>query len=503
MRNGAWLRGALLAGAIATNLAAPARADTPPAALEASLRAWLAGVLGPRADLGDRPVRFTARDGGGYAVEVPLAGPVGSTGITIEAPPITLTAQPQPDGRWALDAIRLPSPLQIHVPASAPGGAEEWTLRLADQDQHALFDPTLAAESTWDGTVGGYSSGFRSKTETRRTEVARITTHARWQPARDGRIDVRSDSTSELLATNARLKNGIVASFSAAEANVTARIDAVRPAALPPILRAALEVGPLAVTAARDPVAATGHAMVHHDNLGATLPPEARATVRVALEAAADLLDGFTEEAVFKNVRWHAGKLDGTAHAVAARIALAAPDGRIALHLRLAVDGAASNTVPPGPLRDLLPRHIAIAPHIGGVPAAKLHALLAAALQDGASDAALEAQGEALLSDGPLTIGIDELAADAGPAQLQGKGEVRVIAADDVAGEARIRATGLEALIRLAGQVPELKAALPVLFFLKGIGEPDGDATVWNLEYRNGKFLVNGTDFSKMMPGQK
>ena len=129
--------------------------------------------------------------------------------------------------------------------------------------------------------------------------------------------------------------------------------------------------------------------------------------------------------------------------------------------------------------------------------------LLAAALQDGASDAALEAQGEALLHDGPLTIGIDELAVDAGPAQLQGKGEVRVVAADNVAGEARIRATGLEALIRLAGQVPELKAALPVLFFLKGIGEPDGDATVWNLEYRDGKFLVNGTDFSKMMPGRK
>jgi hypothetical protein len=503
MRNEVRRRRAVLAAVVAAALAVggAARAETPAPALEAELRAWLGAVLGPRIALGERPVRVSPRDGA-YAIEIPLAGAIGASGIAIEAPPITLAARPRADGRWALDDIHLPSPMQIRAAGPAEGEAREWTLRMAEQDAHALLDPTLATESTWDGVIGGYTNLFRSKTETRRTEIARIATHARWRPAREGRIDVQTDSTGELIAANARLRNGAVAAFSAAEARVATRIDGLRPAALPPLLHAAFDVAPLAASAVHDPMAAAGHAMVQHGDIAALLPPDARIALRAALDAAADLLDGFAEEATFRNVRWRAGTVDGSAREVAMKLALAAPDGRLAAHFRFAVDGAGSEAVPPGPLRQILPRHIAIAPRIGGLSAERLHALLAAALKDGASNAALEAEAQALLREGPLTIGLDELTADAGPALLHGKGEVRVAAPDAVAGEARIRATGLDALIRLAGQVPELKAALPVLFFLKGIGEPDGDATVWNLEYRDGKFLVNGTDFSTMVPGR-
>ena len=66
--------------------------------------------------------------------------------------------------------------------------------------------------------------------------------------------------------------------------------------------------------------------------------------------------------------------------------------------------------------------------------------------------------------------------------------------------KAELRATGLDALIRRANAVPELKIAAPVLIFLKGIARQDGNESVWAISYVDRKMVVNDTDLSGLMP---
>jgi hypothetical protein len=60
--------------------------------------------------------------------------------------------------------------------------------------------------------------------------------------------------------------------------------------------------------------------------------------------------------------------------------------------------------------------------------------------------------------------------------------------------------TGFDALQRKIAATEELKMATPVLIFLKGIGERDGNDMVWNIKYADSKMTVNGTDLSDMIP---
>jgi len=151
-------------------------------------------------------------------------------------------------------------------------------------------------------------------------------------------------------------------------------------------------------------------------------------------------------------------------------------------------------------MRAYMPRHIEFAPSIGGVPAKDLRALLLRAADSEGNDPGLKAQADELMQKGPLTVGLDSLALDFGPATLRGTGELRIVGPDDVEGEAHVTATGLDALIQQANTVPELKQAEPVLFMLKGLGRQDGARTVWDITYRDRKVLVNGNDLSGMMP---
>ena len=90
---------------------------------------------------------------------------------------------------------------------------------------------------------------------------------------------------------------------------------------------------------------------------------------------------------------------------------------------------------------------------------------------------------------------------DLGAAVVKASGTIAVAAPDDIAGTARIVATGLDGLIRRADSVPELSGVAPFLLLLKGIGEQQGDATTWNVVYADGQTAVNGTDLSTLLLG--
>ena len=475
---------------------AAARADAPEApeaaALEATLHDWLAALFGPRMALGARPVQLTPQ-GDHFDLAVPIAGAVGETGIRLDGPALTATARRLDGGRWALDGIRLPSPLRIDVPA--PQGENVWTVTMQDQVQHAVLDPTLATTSTWDGSIGGYTSEWHGPGGSRRSEAAHVRTHIAWQPAGGGRIDVTETASSDLLTSNMRDDRLGLVAFSAGHAQVLAHVAALAPSRLPALLQSALDLAPLLLTTAGDATAAP-HASPR-------LTPELRAALARMLDAAGDLLGGFGEQVVFRNVLVRGHDFDAAMQSVELGAKVSAPDGHVRLRLHVAMDGLDSGALPSGRLRAYVPSHIALTPWLSGLSAARLRALLSAALAAGGSnDPALATQARALVREGPLSAGIDDLAADLGPATLAASGEARVIGPDQIAGQARIRITGLDALIRDARGEPALRQVLPVLIFLKGIGEAEGPATVWNLAYDGGRLSVNGTDLSQMMPGK-
>jgi hypothetical protein len=167
--------------------------------------------------------------------------------------------------------------------------------------------------------------------------------------------------------------------------------------------------------------------------------------------------------------------------------------------LHLAVEGIDSPLIPPGPLRDYLPRRIALTPRLSGVPADDLVALLLRGI-DGDDHDSLQAEAIGLLAKGPLKAGLDDVVLDIGAAVLKANGTVTIAAPDDIKGSARIDATGLDTLIHNANTVPELRGATPFLIMMKGIGEQKGSTTTWNITYADGHTEVNGTDLSALVP---
>jgi hypothetical protein len=167
--------------------------------------------------------------------------------------------------------------------------------------------------------------------------------------------------------------------------------------------------------------------------------------------------------------------------------------------LHVAMAGIDSPLIPQGPLRDYVPRRIALTPHLSGIPAHDLIALLLHAIDTG-DQTSLQADAIALLAKGPLKAGLDDVVLDLGGTVLKANGAVTIAALDDIKGSARVDATGLDTLIHNANTVPELASAAPFLIVLKGIGDQKGDITTWNITYANGQTKVNGTDMSTLMP---
>jgi len=137
-------------------------------------------------------------------------------------------------------------------------------------------------------------------------------------------------------------------------------------------------------------------------------------------------------------------------------------------------------------------------PVVRGVAKEALVAYLRRAIETDGAD--MEEESMQLLQRNPVVLGLDDVLIDLGPMRLKGAGGVNVASVDDVNGEAELRATGLDALIRRVNTVPEMKMAAPVLIFLKGIGRQEGSETIWKITYSDRKMMVNDTDMSDLMP---
>lgn len=498
----------LAAGALAAALLAPAaRADdvseARAASLEAQLNTWLAAQLGPAADLDERTVTVTAA-GDHFQVDLKPGEALKSTPLAMGGLPLAAAVRPVEDGRWSAEfewptgAVSILEPGQT-VKTTTTTAIEEQTNRL-------LLDPTMATATTLDTTWRGYGVNTAGPVADMRMRADRSTMHAAAQPAAGGLLNLFLEQEIRLMTMNFVTPDTGTVSVSVERLAGDMHMDSVAPERLRTLVQNAVALAPAMGEAMRAGQAkhAGGKPKRGQPENAPDMQFDAsqRAAVHAMVAALRDLSAGAGQSFTLENTRVKAAGFGGHADKLALGMGVAGQDGKLTMKLTMGADRLDSPDIPAGPLRDMIPRHILFAPRLAGIPGDAGIDLLLRAIDSNGADPALEDDTQALLHDNPLTVGLDEVAFDVGPAALTARGELVVAGKDEYSGHAHVAVTGLDALIRRANSTPMLKQAAPALIFLKGIGQQDGAATVWDIETRDGQLLVNGADMTQMMQGQ-
>ena len=491
MTLGSRLRPILLAAGLVLPMAAHAQI-TPDQSqqLERQIRAWLAGLLGPNVPLSDHPIRVTP-EADHYRLSIEFAGQYGDN-FSVTGDPITMLVKPIDGSRWAVDELRMPSPLRVDNKGPGDEHFKSYALKIAEQNTHGVIDLSVATTSSLDSMLRGYSSTMETAKGAQTSHLDRYTSHTVWQPAGAGLLNALIDGHADNFSTSSTMPDGTPVLVSASLFDVTGHIDKVSTDQVTALIKATTDLIPIAMDAAHNPQTP------HSDGI----PEAARGPVRAMLVALRDTIGGMEEQYSAQGIKVDAGGHTGSLAKFTAGLGFGAPDGRIDVHMLLAMDGLESAEIPPGVFRDYVPRHVSLRPRISGIPSADVMQFLMHAIDsDGQNGDELTAEALGLLAKGPLSMGIDDLTLEAGPAALKGSGSIEVSSPADYSGQAIFRVTGFDKLIQQASTTPELKQAGPVLIFLKGIGKQEGQAVVWNITYQDKKLLVNGTDLSSMVPG--
>jgi hypothetical protein len=432
---------------------------------------WNAGTFDPAA----LPIAVTA-EGERYRISM---APPAVTGVAIAGDGISTFATPLDGGRWALEDLRWPSRLDLSWQP-----ARKIALTIDEQATQGVFDPSLSTESSMQGRFRGVSYRVDGPDGVATARFKAVSTHTIWQPQGDGLVTMLSQTDAEGYENSRTVPNGAPVSVAIDRLHVSSRADRTDFAQLGGLVRGVASM----IAAAR--------------SVG---PPPPAGPQREALQAMATTLGNLAAnvdvEETAEGVRLHAAGYGGRIARLELAGGIGAPDGAAQLYMRLAFDGLASDDIPEGPFRQLLPRRLLLTPRISGVSKEGLQHFIHVAIDAaGTPGADPGAAGLALLAASPATVAIDELALDAGPASLTGTMEVEVKSRSDIAGTAELRMTGLDALIALVASAPQFRQAMPVLILLKGIGQQEGRATVWKVAYANRKMTVNGTDMAALMP---
>ncbi len=465
-----------------------AAAQTPPApplpaaqrrSLDRAILMWLANpVTGSRSSA--LSYRLTA-DGDHYRFEGDTAAGLAATGAQLQGGALSAEIRPLDGGRWRIDDARLASPITLSMPARSGRGAFQANIELQGQTGSGIIDPALATPSSFDSGASAMTgslsmappgAGAQPPVATA-LRTGPIASRVVWQSAGPGRMD----------------KNTLVA-IDAPSLAVAAK-QAIE------ITAAALHIEFRAKGIAVDQVqAAAGSGAVAAGTAAPPASPDALGSLRDAASSA----DGKgTVDELSISTGGHVIHL----RQLAVTSSASAPGGRVDTRMRLVVQGLSSADIPPA-IAAYVPRRLVLAPHLSGIPVDALADLLHALASRPKSDARqVQDRTAALLAKGPVSIGLDELAFDLGPALLSAAGSVTLAGPGprDLTGNAVIEATGMSDLIQRAGTDPLLKRAQPLLIFLNGIGErqPSGKV-VWKVVYGDGKMLVNGTDLSQLVP---
>lgn len=490
-----WLRAAVLAAPMAIALLGPLPAaaqapDLPSAegarAIGEAVREWLGRQLAGIVDVAALPLRVVA-EGESYRLEVPLGGSYADGNVVIAEAAAAVTVKPLEAGRWAILGGALPVRLEVDLKNTSGGAPGRMVLALETQETTGTLDPTLASRSDFVTTVTGYTTEMTTATGVQSSRIAKLTGRSEWLPSGPGRVTVQGDSVLEGYATTSALPGGTQAKVTIDRLGGATRIENFNMAGFSELLRTAFALG-TAAKAGRVEGSAPKSAS-----------PEEKATALKLIGQFVGMLDAIETDYSYDNIKVDGGALfSGSLRRFGMGVSLGAPDGRADARVKLSLEGLESPMIPPGPWMEFIPHKLTLTPRAGGVPKEALLALLRRAVET--EGKGMDGEAMALIAAYPVTLAIEDLLVDLGPLRLKGEGSLEVPNLADAAGEAELRATGLDALIRRANAIPELKMAAPVLIFLKGIGKQVGSEVVWNITYEGGRVTVNDTDLSDLMP---
>lgn len=482
-----WIGRAVLT---ATLFATAAHADTTAdqaRTLDGQIRSWIGTQLGALVDVAALPLRIVAQ-GDLLLLDVPFGGDIGQGAAAVSPGAVSVKLKPLEGGRYSVEDARITSPLSLRATDGPKGAPTAMSMAIAEQTTRGIIDPNFATTSSLTTKFGGYVVTVDTPNGRQSSTINTATSHQVWQPAGDGRVNATGESVLEGYSTSDTMPDGTPTRLTVERVRVSAGADKFDFARLGFVLRSGLEL---------TGVSSGGATKLPADG---ALTPQQKVNLRQLIGELGALFESVRSEQVWENARLQMGPNGGSLRKLAMGFSMGAPKGMIEARFPIAVEGFDSPQIPPGPLRDVLPRSVSLTPRVSGVSKAALMTLLTDAVDAAPDTSGLEQAADTLLAAGSAAFGIDDLAFDIGPMKVTGSGELLVGPAREVTGEAEIRATGLDALIRRANATPDLKAAAPVLIFLKGIGRQDGQAMVWAITYADKELMVNDTNISDMMP---
>lgn len=483
------LRGTALGLVLLAPLPAAAQAPATPSiegakAVADGVREWLAKQLGGIVDLSALPLRVLA-EGETYRLEVPVGGAWFDGAVTVGDAAVALTVKPVEDGRWQVLGGGIPAKLSMEMKGTA-GDVSRVSLALESQQTTGMYDPTLKTASNFVSTITGYTTETTTKAGVQVSRIGKLVGRSEWAPSSPGRVTLQGDSQLEDYSTVTPVPGMGEMKVTMGRLGGSTRIENFDMDGLGTLLRTAFELGSSAKGKGEGKEPST---------------PEQKASALKLVGLVFSMLDAMETDYAYEDIKIDGGKMfSGSLRRFGMGLSAGAPDGKVDVKLRLSAEGLESPMIPPGPWVEFIPHKVSLTPRVSGVSKEAVVALLRTAIETEGSD--IEAQAMALLAANPVALGIEDLLLDVGPMRLKGTGSVEAARIDEASGEAELRATGFDALIRRANAVPELKMAAPVLIFLKGIGKQEGTETVWRIVYADNKVMVNDTDLSDLMPSK-
>ena len=487
------LRSTALGLALLAPLPAMAQAPAAPSADGAKVvadgvREWLAKQLGGIVDVSALPLRVLA-EGEAYRLEVPVGGSWFDGAVKVGDGAVALTVKPLDGGRWQVLGGGSPAKLTMEM-KDASGETSRIAIGLESQQTTGMYDPSLKTASNFVSSFTGYTTETQTKAGVQVSRIAKLVGRSEWAPSSPGRVTVQGDSQLEGYSTITPVPGVGEVKVTMGRLGGSTRIENFDVDGLGTLLRTAFELGSSAK--------ATGKAAT--DAKGASTP-EQKASALKLVGLVFSMLDAMETDYSYEDIKVEGGALfSGSLRRFGMGLSAGAPDGKVDVKLRLSAEGLESPMIPPGPWVEFIPHKVSLTPRVSGVAKDALVGLLRTAIETEGSD--IEAQAMALLAANPVALGIEDMLLDVGPMRLKGTGSVEVAGIDELSGEAELRATGFDALIRRANAVPELKMAAPVLIFLKGIAKQEGNESVWSITYADKKVVVNDTDLSDLMPSR-
>ncbi len=489
------LPAALLAASLSMAAVTPAAAaDITPAqadALQAQMRGWVRGILGPDTRLTGQPVQVRP-EGDHYRIELPFGTPrAGQPG------PVTLSASARPaeGGRWTFEGPALPSPAHFTLDMPAPAkegkaaGANipvDYTITMASHDSRGTFDPSFATPSTFSTSSRGMQIQARSALIDQLTKIERSSGTSTLRPSGANRVDVMGDAVIDGYVLTSRSQDNQPLELSAQQIRATGGLTALSRDRAGTIISAALR---LASGVLAGPPGPGGKAP-------AARPPVDPQLLRTILQSLQDLASEFTLDETLDGVAFRSGTSNGAANQLRMGMGAKSEGGLLQAYMELGLDGLVLPDVAPGAMAELLPRKVALRPVLTGVPTEDVIRWLGA-LGD-AKDGARTPDAAPLFRRAGVSAGLDSFTVDVGGASFAGTGKLTAASPSDLMGQAHVTAANFDDLVARVNAIPELAGVLPLFVFAKGVSQTVEGRLVWDITYRDDKLLVNGTDLSAM-----